>query len=38
VDRPHPELTSDVLTPEIALAKIREFFNRSGGKAAAGQM
>jgi CheY-like chemotaxis protein len=31
VDRPHPELPSDVLTPEIALATIREFFKRSRG-------
>jgi CheY-like chemotaxis protein len=37
VDRPHPELPSDVLTPEIALATVREFFDRFRGEAAAGQ-
>jgi CheY-like chemotaxis protein len=37
VERPHPEFPSDVLTPEIALATIREFLNRFRGEAAAGQ-
>lgn len=36
VDRPHPELPLDVLTPEIALATIREFFSRPSGKSAGG--
>ena len=38
VERHHPDLPSDVLTPEIALATIREFFNGSRGQVATGRM
>ena len=38
VDRPHLELPSDVLTPEIALTTVRGFLNRFRGEASAGQM
>ena len=37
VERHHHESASDVLTPEHALAAIREFFNRSRGESGASQ-